>query len=51
VRCLKSNELRFNIFCVKKGPVMFLTPLTLCSLNRVSETVQMTKGSMLASPA
>jgi len=30
---------------------MFWRPLTLCSLNCFTETVQVTEGSMLASPA
>ena len=46
-----SNELQFNIFYAKKGPIMFSRLLTLFLLNCVTETVRVTEDSMLASPA
>jgi hypothetical protein len=38
-------------FSVLRTVHMFWRPLIVCSLNYVTETVQLTKGSMLASPA
>jgi hypothetical protein len=44
-----SYSLTFSV--LRKAHIMFWRPLTLCSLNYVTETVQVTEGSMLANPA